>query len=199
MRCERRIFNRPDELRVNSSPDVRFDLAGFTGRNYDKGRPLPMQALWFAVSWSILMKWWCPSKVRVLILRLFGAQIGKNTLIRHDVKVHWPWKLRIGDNTWVGEGAWVLNLEDVVIGSNTCISQGALICTGSHDRYSPTFEFDNAPISIGDGVWIAARATILRGVRVGNGAVVGATALVSRDVPANGTVLPAPTRWSESS
>jgi putative colanic acid biosynthesis acetyltransferase WcaF len=181
----------------SSSPPARFDLAGFSGRNYDKGRPVPVQALWLAFSWSIVMKWWCPNKVRVLILRLFGADIGKNTLIRHDVKIHWPWKLHIGDNTWVGEGAWLLNLEDVEIGSNTCISQGAFICTGSHDRYSPTFEFDNAPIRIGDGVWIAARATILRSVRVGDGAVVGATALVSRNVPPGATVLAAATRWTE--
>ncbi|WP_348639222.1 DapH/DapD/GlmU-related protein [Williamsia sp. 1138] len=131
---------------------------------------------------SLLRWWWIPSKLRVFVLRLFGADIGRNVLIRHSVTIHWPWKLRIGDNSWVGEGAWILNLEPVSIGSNCCISQDVLICTGSHDRRSATFEFDNAPIVIGDGAWIAARATVLRGVTIGEHAVVGACSLVFTDV-----------------
>jgi putative colanic acid biosynthesis acetyltransferase WcaF len=123
------------------------------------------------------------------VLRLFGAKIAAGVLVRHEVKIHWPWKLAIGRNSWVGEDVWILNLEDVTIGSNTCISQGVLLCTGSHDRRSATFEFDNAPIAVGDSVWVAARATVLRGVRIGDGATVGATALVTADVPAGTTVL----------
>lgn len=176
---------------VDSRSATRFDLAGFTGAGYDKGRPLVIQALWLMVSRLIVMKWWCPGSVRVSILRLFGAQIGKGTLIRSDVKIHWPWKLTIGDHTWIGEEAWILNLEPVSIGSNTCISQAAFLCTGSHDRTSPTFEFDNAPIVVGDSVWVAARATVLRGVQIADGATVGAGALVTGDVAPNETVLAA--------
>ena len=57
-----------------------FDLAGFQGVGYDKGRPVAVQALWFAVSRVIVMAWWCPAKIRVLILRAFGAEIGRNVL-----------------------------------------------------------------------------------------------------------------------
>jgi putative colanic acid biosynthesis acetyltransferase WcaF len=64
-----------------------------------------------------------------------------------------------------------------------------LLCTGSHDRRSPTFEFNNAPIRIEDGAWIAARATVLRGTSIGCNAVVGATALVTSDVAPNAVVL----------
>jgi len=165
-------------------------LRDFTGDNYSRGRPLPVQLLWMVVSRSVTMRWWCPNRVRVLLLRGFGARIGSGTLIRHDVRIHWPWKLIVGRDTWIGESAWILNLEPVTIGSNTCISQDVLLCTGSHDRLSPTFEFDNAPIFIGDSVWIAARATILRGLRVGDGATIGATALVVDDVPESATILP---------
>ena len=98
------------------------------------------------------MRWWCPASLRVSILRAFGAQIGERVLIRHRVRVHWPWKLSIGDNSWVGEGAWLLNLEPVTIGRD---SQEVLVCTRSHDRHSPTFEFDNAAVAIDDGAWIA--------------------------------------------
>ncbi|MGC0362817.1 putative colanic acid biosynthesis acetyltransferase WcaF [Rhodococcus sp. 27YEA15] len=165
------------------------DLAGFTGAGYDKGRGPLVQIAWLIVSGSVLSQWWCPNGVRVAVLRRFGADIGDGALVRHRVRIHWPWKLKIGAHSWIGEGTWILNLEPVTIGSNTAISQDVLLCTGSHDHRSPTFEFDNAPIVIGDRAWIAARATILRGVRVGDDAIVGATALVTKDVAGGTTVL----------
>lgn len=134
-----------------SGPPLPRDLTSFTGRGYDKGAPLAVQALWFAVSHLVFQKWWCPTKVRVRILRSFGARIGDDVLIRQRVRVHWPWKLSVGSAVWIGEGAWFLNLEPVTIGSNVCISQEALLCTGSHQRSSPTLEFDNGPIHVEDG------------------------------------------------
>ena len=121
-------------------------------------------------------------RARVAILRAFGAQIGDGVLVRHRVRIHWPWKLTIGDNSWIGEGAWILNLEPVTIGANVCVSQDAFLCTGSHDRRSPTFEFDNGPITIGDGAWVAARATVLRGVTLSDNAVIRAGSVTARDV-----------------
>lgn len=166
-----------------------FSLSLFTGRGYDKGRPIWVQAMWLLTSGLIVSRWWCPNGVRLAVLRAFGARIGPGALVRHNVKIHWPWKLEIGHSSWIGEGVWILNLEPVSIGANTCVSQDVFVCTGSHDRRSPTFEFDNGPISIGDYVWVAARATILRGVSIGNGATIGATSLVTRDVPPGRTVL----------
>lgn len=168
---------------------VRHSLAGFTGAGYDKGRNVLVQIAWFVVSGAVLMHWWCPGTVRVAVLRLFGAHIGPGTLIRHRVRIHWPWKLSVGASSWIGEGTWILNLEQVTIGDDVCISQDVLLCTGSHDRMSVTFEFDNAPIRVDEGAWIAARATVLRGVHVGADAVVGATALVTKDVAAGALVV----------
>lgn len=165
------------------------DLAGFTGAGYDKGRPKAVQAAWFAVMNLVFVKWWCPASLRVALLRAFGATVGEGVLVRHRVRVLWPWKLEIGDASWIGEGAWLLNLEPITIGRDVCLSQEAFLCTGSHDRRSPTFEFDNAPIVVGDRAWVGARATVLRGVTVGAGATVGAAALVTRDVPLGETVL----------
>jgi putative colanic acid biosynthesis acetyltransferase WcaF len=158
------------------------DLSGFTGAGYDKGRPVPVQALWFAVLNLVFVKWWCPSKLRVLILRAFGARVGAGVIIRHRVRVHWPWKLTVGDHVWIGEEVWMMNLEPIEIGSNTCLSQGARLICGSHDRRSPTFEFDNGPIAIGEGAWVAAGCTVLRGAVIGKGAVLGAGAVVSGSV-----------------
>jgi putative colanic acid biosynthesis acetyltransferase WcaF len=167
-------------------PPVR-DLSGFTGAGYDIGRSKLVQALWLLVSGTVFVRWWCPARLRVKLLRIFGADIGERVLVRHRVRVHWPWKLTVGDDCWIGEGAWLLNLEPITLGSNVCVSQDAFLCTGSHNRKSPTFEFDNGPIQLRDGVWIAARATVLRGVTVHEGATVAATSLVTQDVQANST------------
>ena len=163
-------------------------LAGFTGAGYDKGRPVHVQAAWVAVQHLVFGRWWFPPRLRPRVLRAFGARVGEGVLIRTGVKVHWPWKLEVGDHTWIGEGAWLLNLERLTIGSDVCVSQEALLCTGSHDRRSPTFEFDNAPITLLDGSWVAARAVVLRGVTVGREAVVAAGVTCYRDVP-DGAVL----------
>jgi putative colanic acid biosynthesis acetyltransferase WcaF len=158
-------------------------LAGFQGHGYDKGRPRVVQAAWFAVQNLIFWKWWLPASLRPKLLRAFGARVGSNVFIRHRVRVLWPWKLAVGDNTWIGEDAWILNLEPVAIGHDVCISQGVFLCAGSHDMASPTFEYDNGPIAIADEVWVGAQAMILRGVTVGKGAVVAARCKVSADVP----------------
>jgi putative colanic acid biosynthesis acetyltransferase WcaF len=164
-------------------------LAKFTGLGYDKGRPLLTQATWIVASALLVERIWCPPKLRVAVLRCFGAQIGQRVLIRHGVRIHWPWKLSVGDDVWIGVDAWLLNLEPITIESNVCVSQAAMLCTGSHQAEDPAFEFDNAPIHVGKGAWIAARATVLRGVTVGRRAVVGATALVTQDVPEDAIVL----------
>lgn len=166
----------------------RFSLDGFAGHGYRRGRGVMVQILWLTTR-DLVMKWWCPNAVRVGVLRMFGARIGAGVIVRHQVKIHWPWKLTVGRGSWIGEETWILNLEQVTIGSNTCISQGAFLCTGSHDRHSATFEFDNAPIVIGDSVWVAARATVLRGVHIGDGVTVGATSLVTGDINSNAVVL----------
>lgn len=165
------------------------NLAGFSGAGYEVGRGRAVQALWLAVSGAIFMRWWCPARLRVEILRAFGASVAEGVLIRHRVRIHWPWKLTVGHDSWIGEGAWLLNLEPIVLGSNVCISQEAFLCTGSHDRRSPTFEFDNGPITVQDGAWVAARAMILRGVTIGEGATIGAGSIVARDVPVGSTVM----------
>jgi putative colanic acid biosynthesis acetyltransferase WcaF len=160
------------------------NLAAFSGAGYDKGRSRIVQAAWFATMNLVFSAWWCPGRVRVTLLRAFGARVGENVLIRHRVRVLWPWKLSVGDNCWIGEGAWILNLEPVTLGHDVCVSQEAFLCAGSHDPRSATFEFDNGPISIDDGAWIGARATVLRRVSIGRGAVVPAGAVVRKDIPA---------------
>ena len=157
-------------------------LNTFTKFGYDKGRGVFLQALWFAVLNLIFMKWWLPRRFRPLILKLFGAKIGENVFIRHKVRVLWPWKLAVGSNSWLGEDLWILNLEPVKIGEDVCLSQRVMLCTGNHDYKSQSFTYRNAPIEIGDGVWIAVDSLILPGVKVGQGATVLARSTIMNNV-----------------
>ena len=163
-------------------------IGAFTLADYDKGRGIVWQAAWFAVQNLVFAGWWFPRRWRPSVLRAFGATVGSNVTIRHRVRVLWPWKLSVGSDTWIGEDAWLLNLEPIAIGSDVCLSQGTFLCTGSHDRHSPDFCYDNGPITIQDGVWLAAQSLILRGVTVGTGSVLGARAIATRDVPPATTI-----------
>lgn len=165
-------------------------LAALRRRSYDKGRGALPQALWVATSTLVFTQVWCPNRVRCALLRWFGADIGCGVLIKHRVNVQWPWKLSIGCDSWIGTGADLYNVDRIAIGSNVCISPHAYLCTGSHDRFSPVFEYDNAPIVIEDGAWVCTRSVILRGVTVGSNAVVGATSVVSTDIPPDSLVRP---------
>ncbi|MDX3075375.1 WcaF family extracellular polysaccharide biosynthesis acetyltransferase [Streptomyces sp. NPDC088354] len=159
------------------------DLTAFTLAGYDKGRGKVVQALWFAVMNTVFAAWFCPARLRVALLRAFGATIGEGVLVRHRVRVLWPWKLTVGDHTWIGEGAWLLNLEPITLGAHVCVSQEALLCTGSHDHRAVDFRYRNAPITVEDGAWVAARAVVLAGVTVGRHAVVAAGTVLARDLP----------------
>lgn len=176
-------------VEVGTVRTMTWRLDRFSGVGYDRGRSVPVQLLWLVAQGVFVRPWWVPVAVRVRVLRAFGATIGDGVLIRHRVRIHWPWKLEVGDHSWIGEGVWILNLEPVLIGSHTCVSQEVMLCTGSHDRRSTSFEFDNGPIRVGDHAWIGARATVLRGVTIGSRTVVGATGLVVADVPDDTTVL----------
>lgn len=155
-------------------------LADFDRSGYDKGRSVLGQAAWFAVCHLIFVKWWLPPALRPPILRLFGGKIGSGVLIRHGVVVQWPWKVAIGDDCWIGERAWFINLECITLEDNVCVSQGAVLCTGSHVHDDPRFRYDNAAITLGSGTWVGLGATVLRGVNLAPHSLVPAGAVARR-------------------
>ena len=119
---------------------------------------------------------------RNFLLRIFGAKVGKNVHIDPSVRIFIPWNLKIGDWSSVGFEALLYNLGPLTIGEKVTVSQRAHLCGGSHDYRSATMNLIKAPIVIGDGAWICADAFIGPGVKVGRGAVVGARAVVVKDV-----------------
>jgi len=153
--------------------------------SYDKGRGMIVQAAWFASSNLLFRRWWFPARVRPHLLRMFGAQVGNCVLIRHDVRIHWPWKLQLGDSVWIGEGAWLLNLAPIVIGDNVCISQESVICTGGHDPRDEAFSFANSEILIESGAWLGLRSMVKPGSHIGRDACIAAGMIAPRVVPSN--------------
>lgn len=122
------------------------------------------------------------SPFRVMLLRLFGAKIGENVLVCGGVKVLMPWNLEIDHHAAISEAVDIYNFGKVTIGHNTCVSRGVWICTGSHDYNDPTFTLIWKDISIGHSAWIAGECFLAPGVRIGDGAVVAARSVVSRNL-----------------
>jgi putative colanic acid biosynthesis acetyltransferase WcaF len=157
-------------------------LGTYKGQGWDKGSKVK-NALWMIVHGTVFTAWWFPRRLRPVVLRIFGAKIGKGVVIRHRVRVQWPWYLSIGDDSWVGEGSWLYSAGQITIGSDVCLSQGVFLCAGDHDFKSSDFRPRPGPITIHDGVWLAAEALVLREVTIGTGTVVGGRAIVTKDVP----------------
>jgi putative colanic acid biosynthesis acetyltransferase WcaF len=149
-----------------------------------RGRPAWFVQLWWIVqtllfhpSPQVFYGW------RRFILRCFGAQIGKGVLVRPSVKVTYPWKLRIGDWSWVGDEVTLYTLGEITIGESAVVSQRSYLCTGSHDYASPTFDLFAKPILVESESWLAANVFVGPGVTIGRGAIVGACSVVLNDVP----------------
>lgn len=160
-------------------------------RNF-RGRSAFIVQLWWFIqktlfSWSpqICYRW------RVFLLRIFGAKIGFNVIIRPSVRITYPWKLSIGDNSWVGDNAELYTLGEIEIGNNVVISQRSYICTASHDYKKSSFDIYSQKITIKDQAWLATDVFVGPGVSIGEAAIIGARSSVFKDIPAemicNGT------------
>lgn len=120
---------------------------------------------------------------RTLLLRLFGAKIGKGVHVYPGVKIWAPWNIQIDDHAGIGNGATLYSQDKIKIGKMAVISQGAHLSTGTHDYTKNGFPIHTKPITIGDRAWIAADAFIHPGVTIGEGAVIGARSVVIKDMP----------------
>lgn len=150
---------------------------------YAHERSWLLEGLWLALHGLAFSSWLPGSGWRAALLRAFGARIGRGVVIKPRVRVKQPWRLVVGDHAWIGEAVWIDNLDTVTIGDHCCLSQGAYLCTGNHDWSDPRFALVTAPIVIAEGSWIAARATVGPGVRVGRLAVLTVGSVALADLP----------------
>ncbi len=155
-----------------------------TLKNFKSSRDHKLTTItfWWLISNLIFVNALTPNSLRRMILRIFGATVGTGVVIRRGVRVHFPWNLTIGDDCWIGEEVWFINHEKIIIGSDVCISQRSIICSGGHDYRSASLEYAHKPIEIKDGAWICLDAKVLPGVTIGECSVVSAGEIVRKSV-----------------
>lgn len=163
---------------------IRLDL--FSVGNYCPGRGPTARILWHLLGQRILRSQIVTSyRLKTSLLRLFGAKVGKGVVIKPGVRVKYPWRLEIGDHVWIGEDAWIDNLENVAIASHACLSQGVYLCTGNHDWRKSTFDYRLGSIIIGEGAWIGAKSLVAPGVQVSEYAILTAGSVATQSLAAS--------------
>lgn len=146
-------------------------LDKYNNAGFDRGRSRISAAIWLVCEALLVRSFLLGSRHRVWLLRLFGATIGRGVVIRPGVRVKFPWRLKVGDYSWIGDSVWVDNLAEVTIGSHCCISQGVYLCTGSHNWQKEGFDLVLKPIVVKDKAWLCAKSIVGPGVTVHEEAV----------------------------
>ncbi len=161
------------------------DLRSYDQSWFNRGRPGWYIFLWWLVQGVVFPLTPQPLHgLRVYLLRLFGAKIGRGVIIRPTARFTYPWKVQIGDYSWIGDDVVFYSLDVIKIGRQCVISQKCYLCTGNHDFQDSAFGLMTAPIEVGNGVWVAADCFVGAGVKIGANTVIGARSSVFRSMPA---------------
>ncbi|MEO3404291.1 WcaF family extracellular polysaccharide biosynthesis acetyltransferase [Mucilaginibacter sp. CAU 1740] len=163
----------------------KTDLSTYNNYPYHPGGSAAKRIVWYYVNAFFLKTSLIPSsKFKVTLLRLFGARIGKKVTIKPCINVKYPWNLSIGDASWVGENVWIDSLVQITIGANVCLSQGAVLLTGSHDYKRSSFDLITKGIILEDGVWIGAGAMVNLGITAASHAVLTSGSIATKNLEA---------------
>lgn len=160
------------------------NLSSFDNSWYNPGNKFK-RFVWYFKNLFILktsIPW--PNSLKILTLRFFGAKVGKGVVIKPNVNIKYPWFLEIGDNAWIGEDVWIDNLNKVKIGSNVCISQGAMLLCGNHNYKKSTFDLMVGDITLEDGVWVGAKAVVCPGVTMKTHSILTTGSVLTKDAKA---------------
>lgn len=170
-------------ISLNDPPLV--DLRNYRVPHDERGKPSWIVILWwfvqaiaFPLSLHNFNSWRC------FLLRMFGAQIGTGVVIRPTARFTYPWKVKIGDHSWIGDDVVVYSIDQINIGTHCVVSQKTYLCTGSHSIQDPAFSLIKAPIKIGNGAWVATDCFVAPGVSIGSNSVIGTRSSVLKSIPA---------------
>lgn len=151
--------------------------------NWSRGKNFFSEIIWQICFKSLICSPFPGTNWRKLILIVFGAKIGTGVRLSPGLKVKLPWRLSIGDYSWIGEDAWIDNIDFVIIGNNVCISQGVYFCTGNHDFKNENFNLICEAIYVDSESWVGAKSIIGPGNKIGKGSVIKMGSIISRDIP----------------
>lgn len=164
---------------------MKTDLSHYDNLWYEPGGGSLKRIVWYFANALFLKSALIPvPAIKVMMLRLFGAKIGKGVMIKPGVNVKYPWLLEVGNYTWIGENVWIDNLAKVKIGSNACLSQGAMLLCGNHNYKKSTFDLIVGDITVEDGGWIGAHAVVCPGVTIHSHAVLSVSSVAHHDLDA---------------
>lgn len=166
-----------------------MDLNTYDNRSFREtiGASRLKQALWYFINIILFKSGFFPfNRLKVSVLRWFGATIGSKVVIKPGVSIKFPWKLVIGNHCWIGEQVWLDNLDTIEIGNHVVISQGALLLCGNHNYKKTGFDLEVKPIRLEEGVWIGARAVVGPGVVCRSHAVLSVNSVATAELKAYG-------------
>lgn len=170
---------------IKNTKRTQVDLSAYNNSWYKTGASRIKIGMWYLTNAVFFINPLFPvSGVKVLLLRLFGAKVGKGVVIKPSVNIKYPWLLSIGDNTWVGENVWIDNLTQVNIGKNCCLSQGAMLLTGNHNYKKKTFDLITGKITLEDGAWVGAQSVVCPGVIIKTHAVLAVNSVATETLEA---------------
>ena len=163
----------------------KTDLLLYNNHPYSPGGNALKRVLWYYTNIIFFKSSLFPFYgFKVSLLRLFGAKIGNAVEIKPCVNIKYPWLLNIGNEVWIGENVWIDNLVMINIGSNICISQGAMLLAGSHNYKKSTFDLITGSVTLEDGVWIGAGTIVNQGITVASHAVLASGSVATKNMEA---------------
>lgn len=164
---------------------LKTELKSYNNSSYQPGGSAAKRILWHYLNGLFFKTSLFPIYgLKITLLRAFGARVGKGVTIKPNVNIKYPWNLVIGDHTWIGEEVWIDSLVMVSIGANACLSQGAMILTGSHNYKKPAFDLVTGSVFLEEGAWIGAKAIVNQGITVGSHAVLTAGSVATKNLQA---------------
>lgn len=165
---------------------TKVNLKYYSKDGYNIGASKFKWMLWLIVESTFFRPFFIPISIKRFILRIFGAKIGKEVVIKPNVKIKFPWRLRVGDYSWIGENVWIDNLSCVDIGNHVCISQGAMLLCGNHNYTSKNFDLTTKAIILHDGVWITAKSVVCSGVIAYKNSILLVNSVATSNLKSNG-------------
>lgn len=163
----------------------KTDLSAYNNSHFHPGGNAVKRLLWYYVNAFFFRSGWFPiNGLKIFLLRLFGARVGNKVTIKPVVNIKYPWHLSIGNHCWIGENVWIDSLVTINIGNNVCLSQGAVLLTGSHNYKKTTFDLITAGVTLEDGVWIGALAVVNPGVRAASHSVLTSGSVANHNMEA---------------